>query len=268
MLDLAFNRLGVDGKVNGKDGDAVAGLAARLVKLPRLTTLSLRHNYCVSHLVPQLTQLKGLTTLDLGYLAVGEYGVPPLVLELGKLTGLGHPVHRQKWDWGCGCSGSSAGPGQAHGSHHVVFGRQRGVVGMAALAPALGKLTGLTFLNLMGNMIGGFYQGRGAANLAPALGNITRLTFLNLFANVIGDNGATALAPALGKLTRLTFLNVFGNGIGDVGMAALAPELDKLTKLPGLPQGTTVQVGFAIKKSEAARDLKLGKLTGLPPGTR
>ncbi|GAQ91454.1 hypothetical protein KFL_007890010 [Klebsormidium nitens] len=70
--------------------------------------------------------------------------------------------------------------------------------------------------------------------LAPELGKLTGLTFLDLRCTGIGEAGAAALAPELGKLAGLTSLNMVYNGSGAAGAAALAPELGKLAGLHGM----------------------------------
>jgi hypothetical protein len=86
--------------------------------------------------------------------------------------------------------------------------------GSTALAGALVCLTQLKTLGLQGNSFGA----PGAAELAPALQRLTGLTFLNLAKNELMHEdekplplGLGVLAPALAEMANLTHLDLHGN---------------------------------------------------------
>ncbi len=83
---------------------------------------------------------------------------------------------------------------------------------MKVLPPEIGKLSGLTRLDLVGNRL---------AVLPPEIGELSRLTTLYL-----SDNQLTALPPEIGQLSRLEGLN-----LSDNQLAALPLELGRLTML-------------------------------------
>jgi Ras of Complex, Roc, domain of DAPkinase/Leucine rich repeat/Leucine Rich repeat len=95
---------------------------------------------------------------------------------------------------------------------------QIGVEGAKAIAQ---QLPGLTSLHLWHNQIGD----EGAKAIAQELSG---LTFLNLWENQIGVNGAKEIAE---RLSRLTSLHLWHNQIGDEGAKAIAQELSGLTSL-------------------------------------
>jgi hypothetical protein len=111
--------------------------------------------------------------------------------------------------------------------------KEIGDKGAEAVAKKLGKVPGLTFLDLGYNKIGE----KGAAALAKELGKVPGLTSLELGFNKIGEKGAAALAKELSKVPGLTSLNLMGNQIGEKGAAALVPELGKVPGLTSLNLG-------------------------------
>ena len=126
----------------------------------------------------------------------------------------------------------------------------------AALAPALGCLTTLTFLDLSENGLGV----ASAAALAPALRRLSQLQHLNLREAFGGDDAAAALAPALSSLTALTFLDLSNNDLEPAGMRAVVPALGRLSQLARLNlEGSCLWDGSA----PAALAARLRHLTAL-----
>jgi Ran GTPase-activating protein (RanGAP) involved in mRNA processing and transport len=110
--------------------------------------------------------------------------------------------------------------------------------GSTALAGALVCLTQLKTLGLQGNSFGA----PGAAELAPALQRLTGLTFLNLAKNELMHEdekplplGLGVLAPALAEMANLTHLDLRGNhqkgGTHSDAIEKLADSLKKTTNM-------------------------------------
>jgi hypothetical protein len=97
--------------------------------------------------------------------------------------------------------------------------------------PALGSLAGLHSLDLRWNCLSGRLSDEGVAALAPSIQALTGLSTLYLNHNSLDAEGAAALAPSIGALTGLSSLDLSYNSIGDAGAAALAPSIRALTGL-------------------------------------
>ena len=131
--------------------------------------------------------------------------------------------------------------------------------GVAALAPALSRLSRLAILGLEGNRVDAaraaalappcstltaltalvlkecYINAAGAEVLMPALSHLSRLADLRLDCNWnFGAAGAAALAQPLGTLTALTVLDLSRSDIGAPGAESLAPALSRLTRLANL----------------------------------
>ena len=105
-----------------------------------------------------------------------------------------------------------------------------GVEGASSLSEALRVNTSLTCLYLWENSIG--YKG--ASSLSEALRVNTSLTTLHLSKNSIGDKGASSLSETLRVNTSLTTLHLSKNSIGDEGASSLSETLRVNTSLTSL----------------------------------
>lgn len=108
---------------------------------------------------------------------------------------------------------------------------------VAALAPVVGKLSGLSALELSWNLSMG---PGGAELLAPELRKLPALTELRLLGCALGPKGAAAFFPVVETFSgQLTALDMGGdiltnNMITEAGMQALAPGLVKAKSLVSL----------------------------------
>ena len=102
--------------------------------------------------------------------------------------------------------------------------------GLAAVVPALSRLTQLTHLGLRGNGI----SAAGARPLVAALAHHTRLTDLDLSKNHLGEASAEPLAEAISHTAlrhSLKRLNLARNGLGGAGLTRLGLSLQGLNLL-------------------------------------
>ena len=103
--------------------------------------------------------------------------------------------------------------------------------GLAAVLPALSRLTQLTHLGLRGNGI----SAAGARPLVAALARHTRLTDLDLSKNHMGEASAGPLAEAISHnpalRQSLKRLNLARNGLGGAGLTRLGLSLQGLDLL-------------------------------------
>ena len=130
--------------------------------------------------------------------------------------------------------------------------------GLAALRPALGGLTALTFLTFYGNYF--HDDGVDIDVLAPVLGRLSQLAHLDLGWCKQYNEVPDALAAQLGHLTALTCLKLarFGPGV-----KVLAPSLPRLPRLARLDlQWVRGNMRDEIDVAEALAP-HLGQLTAL-----
>ena len=147
---------------------------------------------------PEIGQLTGLTTLDLGSNQLTT--LPP---EIGQLTGL-TTLHL----WNNQLTTLPPEIGQLTGLTKLRPSSNQ----LTTLPPEIGQLTSLTTLHLGRNQL---------TTLPPEIGQLTSLTTLHL-----GSNQLTTLPPEIGQLTRLTTLDLSRNQL-----ITLPPEIGQLTNL-------------------------------------
>jgi len=132
----------------------------------------------------------------------------------------------------------------------------------AVLAPAIGLLSGLRTLKLMG-----MYNppSKSIAELARAhaLGQLTGLQTLSIVSGGIGPDGAAELASALEKMSGLTAVSLGGNHIGPSGLGAIAPSLAALPGLVCLDLRDNNLAGYGRHAALRAAMLALTRLTRL-----
>lgn len=161
-----------------------------------LTTLKLEHNdlsvRAVRALMVPVTDMRNLTRLEMGGNRLDEQGASALCQALTggprltlKVLGLGD---------------CDLGP-----------------AGVAALAPALRRLTNLSDLDLNANRL----TARGGTSLSRSLRSCTSLVALTVNFNFLGKEGTQALAPLLGAQESLTNLDMSFNDMGPSGAAVL-----------------------------------------------
>ncbi|GAQ84268.1 hypothetical protein KFL_001820210 [Klebsormidium nitens] len=226
-LNLGFNEISSGG---------ARRLGPQLCKLVKLTSLDLGHNRIEAAgarvLASALGALSCLTNLDLGHNRMEAGGIQALAPVLSKMTRL------ESLNLGVNNMGEKGAPwlasilsGMAGGAlNHLALGHNFLEAGGAVvLAPVLGRLSRLTYLDVGGNFRMEF--GTAAVFWGPELQKLELLTTLNLENNVIDDKGASVLAVFLRKMVGLANLNLQGNRIGDEGVQSLASTLGGMSGL-------------------------------------
>jgi Ran GTPase-activating protein (RanGAP) involved in mRNA processing and transport len=194
--------------------------AAVAKKLPKLSKLVVGAG-CETDLTPIVRNIAALTTLDLSRVTIppesinltGTLSVLPTTLKTLCLQHLDNQLSK-------------------------------------AIAPSLGRLTGLQYLNLDGNDS----DNEGVAALAEALVHVTGLRELHLRRNTIREEGVLALVPCFVMWSVLEVLDMSDNFIGSGGARILGQSLR--------PELKILRVGNNRIRADGATEL-LSRLTGL-----
>ncbi len=173
-------------------------LISAVSKIKTLTSLTLAYDIAFCHFLRPIRSLKRLTRLNIAGIAVDERETAATLDGLRMLQSL--DLSSNKFD----------------------------TVKMGVLAPAIGKLTLLRELHMVGCSI----DPGGAKALGAVIGRLKRLEMLNISSNAsMKYEGVVALSPGLRELESLVFLEIEDIGMGDIGAEALAEAIKPLEKL-------------------------------------
>ena len=211
---------------------------------------SLMDQHALAELLTRLSQLEGLRIADTAIDATA------LAKPLGTLTAL---TALELTLCVAGTGVAALAPALTRLSRladlrlgYPMFG---GYASAAVLAQPLGTLTALTALALLNCGV----TAHAARALMPALSHLSSLVDLRLVQNTFGATSTHALAQPLSALTTLTVLELAECEIGAAGIQVLAPALSRLSRLADLHLGCN-EFGEA---GAAALAQPLGTLTAL-----